>query len=71
MVCDSDESDFVRLKAPHASKGNLGNQIFYGAVTLKLTIAFEARFKILKVLRLSCPPLLNFLCLLNTVHHKI
>lgn len=41
------------------------------AVTLKLTTAFEARFKTLKELRRSCPPLLNFLCLLNIVHCKI
>lgn len=51
--------------------GNLENQIFYGAVTLKLTMASEARFKALKALRHSCPPLLNFLCLLNIVHYKI
>lgn len=68
---DSDESDFVTLATSHTSTGNLENQIFYGAVALKLTTAFEARFKTLKALRRSCPPLLNFLCLLNIVHYKI
>ena len=40
MVCDS-----VRLKISLTSIGNLGNQIFYRAVTLKLTITFEAKIK--------------------------